>query len=97
MLAEFLVGTAVVVLIFAALVSVRCKAHRPSAIRAFEKACEDLRRLIPLHPASAGDLLLNLLKHVLADNGFMRVLDPHPFFRRLAHPLFVLIGNVVSI
>ena len=93
MLAVFLVGTAVVVLVFAALVSVCGKAHRPSAIRAFEKACEDLCRLIPLHPASAGDLLLDLLEHVLADNGLVCVLDPHPFFRWLAHPFFVLIGN----
>ena len=93
MLAIFLVGAAVVILVFAALIAVCGKTHRPPAVRAFEKACEDLRRLIPLPPATAGDLLLDLLEHVLADNGLVCVLDPHPFFRRLTHALFVLVGN----
>ena len=73
---------------------VRAKAHRPATICTFYKTGENLRCGILLLPPAAGDLLLHLLKHILADDRLMGIFHPNPFFFRLAHLFLVFIRDI---
>ncbi len=56
-----------------------CKVHTPSTVGTLDQSREYLCRTVFPLPAAAGDLLLYLVKHVLADDGFVSPLDADPF------------------
>ena len=77
-----------------AVLSVRPKAHRPSAVCTLHQTGEDLRGSVLLLSAAAGDLFLHLFKDFPRNNGFVGILHSEPFFLRLAYLFLVLVGDI---